>query len=151
MAYVQPDFVHVTKPSHIIPGKYYLLMGTVSNLYMPESYRKSRKMDSTVRLPPTIVCPLSGVLYHSEFDIGHFRVWFMVVPGKWKQGQKKVGYEYVSDWDLSEINVPEHGRHDHHLVRIRNGLVAGMQMLKDQNRRDDYGEMVGYAVGKRGY
>lgn len=148
---VQTQFLRVTKADQIIPGEYYLLLGTISNAGMPVSYLKARKMDSAIRLPPTIVCPLSAVAYDSELDIGHFRVWFMVVPGEWKDGQKRKGYTYVSDWDLAAVNVPEHGKHDHHLVRVPAGLMAGMDALKQENRKADYGEMVGYRAGKRGY
>ena len=150
MAYIQPQFFRVSRPDQIIPGEYYLLVGTTSNANMPPAYLKSRKMDTRIRMPPTLVRPLSRV-YYTGLGVGQFRVWFYIIPGEWKQKQMREGYAYTSIWSLDEINVPEHGAHDHHLVRVPNGYVACLTEIRNQNRKADYGEVVGYRVGKRGH
>uniref|UniRef100_A0A6M3LAY2 Uncharacterized protein n=1 Tax=viral metagenome TaxID=1070528 RepID=A0A6M3LAY2_9ZZZZ len=141
---IQPDPVIVTKESQLRQGTFYMLRGTVSNTDRPESDRRRRLMDDTIRLPPTIIMPASPIYRSDTLGVGHFRAWMCVALGEWK------AHEYVTVIGLEQINVPPHGAHDHHLARIGTDIYEAMGALLGENRRDDYGEMVGYRRGRYG-
>ncbi len=44
---------------------------------------------------------------------------------------------------LDTVNIPEHGMHDRHLERLPDHLAEAAGLLATEQRKQDYGEMVG--------
>ena len=140
---IQPHRFIPTKPSHIQVGAFYQIVGTIANT-QPEAILRARKADATIKLPPQMVQVQSPIRY-DPLGQGCFDAILWCDCGEWFKSTPMMWRTVVH---LHQVNVPEHGLHDHHLERIGDEYTAGLKKLVEQNAKDDYGEMVGYRVNR---
>lgn len=125
----------VTREDQVIEGAFYVIRGTVKN---PDANRNPYLDDSTP-LPPQLVQVTSGVLRDHEMGQPYVQVRMWIDLGE--MGKHYYPETYLPLWD---VNVPENGNNDHHLERVPDRLAEAFGVLDDQNRKADYGEMVGF-------
>ena len=115
--------VSVTRADQIILGKVYQVVGTDG---------------MGVSIPPQILQVDSPVIYRSVMDVGYFRASFWTDLGS-VQGKHFHPNMLVP---LESVNIPEHGSHDRHLERIDDRLAEAHGLMKRENRKQDYTEMI---------
>jgi hypothetical protein len=113
--------VSVTKAEHLVPGAVYRVVGTSEGK----------------PIPPQAVRVETKPVFRSIVDPGHVEVTFFTNLGT--QGT----HTYRGVMWLTEVNIPEHGKHDRHLERVSDeelGIAA--KQMRAENRKQEYTEMV---------
>jgi hypothetical protein len=117
--------ISITRPEQIEVGGVYVLRGTV----VGPGWRRNS-------IPAQLVVARTPVIYRSVVDVGYMRCILYVDMG----GMGRMVYETALGMD--QVNIPEHGAHDHHLERVPQGLQRAFGILRGDNREQDYEEMI---------
>lgn len=134
----QSFFVRSTDQIEV--GAFYQIIGTITN---PDA--KFRPwLDDRLPLPPQFI-QVSGPVVYAENEEPYIPCTLFVDVGEAKEHKP---YMIKSALRLHEVNIPEHGVHDHHLVKVPDGLMAALGATRKTNKQNDYGEMVGYRLGR---
>ena len=109
-------------------GALYRIVGTVQN--------KGGVTDATLIIPPQMVRVEGKAVFRDVFDVGYIPVTLWSDMGS----MGKCCFKTILPLDT--VNVPPHGLHDRHLERIPDDIARAFGLLKEENRKDDYTEMV---------
>ncbi len=141
MAYVLPNPRVITRESQIEVGKFYTIRGKIVH---PDA--EIHGIDTMTILPYQLIQPTTEIFRTGTLDIGTFKCRRWTHYGEW-------GAEFEKDVyiDLFDINIPEHGQHDIHLERASENFAEAFQQMCQDNMKQDYGEIVGYRKGERGF
>jgi hypothetical protein len=125
---VQVEAVVPKKAEDLIVGGFYWIRGTDS---------------SGLPMPPQMVRIRSGQVNRSNvMEAGWVFIEFWADMGT--QGRLYYEKEMLP---LASVNIPEHGGHDRHLVRIGDELLFAVGLLRGANKAQDYAETVGPPKG----
>ena len=125
--------VSIGRADQIRAGQVYVIRGTEM---MPESDGNGGWQMRRKALPPQFVLARTDVVFRSATDIGHIRCVLVSDLG----GMGTVFFETMLGMD--EVNIPEHGMHDHHLERVPAGMARAYGLMREDNRKQDYEEMI---------
>ena len=139
---IQPERFAVNRPEHLELGRYYWLRGTVpaakedaEGRFVKDAFGKIEMRE--IPLPPQIVRIDSKPFFADFAAMGNVRVKLYIDLGKDMQADP-----LFTILSLFAINVPEHGQHDHHLVKVSPELYLALDILTNENRKTDYLEKV---------
>lgn len=117
--------VSITSAGQIEVGGVYVIRGTEVG---PGGRRNA--------VPPQLVVSLTPVIYRSFVDVGYIRCELYADMGS-------IGrVSWVTMLGMDQVNIPEHGDHDRHLERVPQGVARAFGMLRGDNRKQDYEEMI---------
>ena len=125
---IRPVALIPTRPTHLEVGILYLLRGTVFN-------RPVEKLDRELPIPPQLV-RIEGKPVLDMVGVGHVPVTLYVDMGRMGKAHFKTLL------GLDQVNIPPHGMHNRHLERIPDDLAWAFGVLEEDNRKQDYREMV---------
>ena len=123
VAYIQDSFRRaVTDEGQLEVGAVYRIVGTC---------------DGSLDVPTQLVRIESLPRKRSVVGISYVEVLFFANLGS----LGKVSHRNLMFLDT--VNIPEHGMHDRHLERLPDHLAEAAGLLATEQRKQDYGEMVG--------
>ena len=127
--------VRVVRADQIVAGGVYRIVGTT---LVPDEDKFGNIIDNSFSkkpIPPQVAIITDEVVYHSEQDVGHVKIYLYADSGF--QGSQ--GFHTILG--LDQVNVPEHGRHDIHLERVPDAKVQEwVALLKRMNKKSNYTE-----------